>query len=574
MGQASYENGIACSNFTLTVMNLNTSENWNADIRAGYNYYKLVLDRSDVHAGDVLQFAARNTDADTINISEYQLNDTDRWSLQYNITFISVDVIVLILDPDGLIHYQPVYIKNESTATVFNATAIACELSNQTFESTGDNVTRVDGIERPSVHLYDESGGWTNATQNQRLKKGAIIIWSRGDEELPELSFVLLPDLSITGEMTIGSDPHVKFMTTVAATIANRGAPISDEFDVALVEDGKVIDIRTLPPLDSMEDTTVTFEWVAEDSGDHAIGIRIDPDDLVDELNEYDNDISRDVVVGETMIIKVPQDYQSIQDAVGNVTAYGVIYIDKGDYGGFTIKDTQSGIQVYDSDNISLTNLVVTHRSHSKNAYLLKIDNSVDCVISDNFMSGNQSPAYWAFRYATSGVLIVSDNNTLCRNTISNCQYTVKLQGDNNIVYANNLFFTEAGGNPEYPFSENTFALDAGHNNHWNSTIPISYRHNNKTFTNYIGNYWDGWIDEDLDDDGIWDAPYNISYTARHYPIWDPRYNISARDYYPLRKPYAEEYALNVKSISLFAEDNRCQSKSHDQLRGDRIKRG
>jgi hypothetical protein len=213
MGQASYENGIACSNFTLTVMNLNTSENWNADIRAGYNYYKLVLDRSDVHAGDVLQFAARNTDADTINISEYRLNDTDRWSLQHNITFISVDVIVLILDPDGLIHYQPVFTKNESTATVFNATAIACELSNQAFESTGNNVTRVDGIECPAVHLYDEPDRWTNVTYYQRLKKGDIIIWSREDEELPELSFVLLPDLSITGEMTIGSDPHAKFMT-------------------------------------------------------------------------------------------------------------------------------------------------------------------------------------------------------------------------------------------------------------------------------------------------------------------------------------------------------------------------
>jgi hypothetical protein len=159
MGQASYENGIACSNFTLTVMNLNTSANWNADARAGYNYYKLVLDRSDIHAGNVLQFAARNTDADTINISEYRLNDTDRWSLQYNITFISVDVIVLILDPDGLIHYQPIFMKNESTATVFNATAIACELSNQAFESTGNNVTRVDGIERPSVHLYDGRRG-------------------------------------------------------------------------------------------------------------------------------------------------------------------------------------------------------------------------------------------------------------------------------------------------------------------------------------------------------------------------------------------------------------------------------
>ncbi|MEA1944414.1 MAG: CARDB domain-containing protein [Euryarchaeota archaeon] len=584
MGQASYENGIPCSNFTLAITNLNTSDNWNADIRAGYNFYKLVLDGSDIHAGDVLQFYARNTDADTVNISEYRLNDTDRWGLQYNITFSSIDTIVLILDPDGLIHYQPVFMKNESAATVFNATAIACELSNQAFESAGNNVTRVDGIECPAVHLHNEPDGWTNATQDQRLKNEDVIIWSREDEELPELSFVLLPDLSITGEMTIGSDPHAKFMTIVEATIANRGTPVSDEFDVALVEDGRVIDIRTLPPLDSMEDTTVTFEWVPEDSGDHAIGIRIDPDDLVAELNEADNDISMDVVVEETMIIKLPHDYPGIQMALDNSTAYTVIHIDDGKYvGRVTIKDkhhlkligesgaiiavqggpsnadvigifnssdieldgfgvkadsTSAGVYpqkwriigVHDSNNISMRNLVLTHASWV--GYLISVDNSVDCVIADNFLSGSRSPADWAVRMATSGVLIASDNNTICRNTISNCQYTVKLEGDNNTIYANNLFFTEAGNSPE-----NAFAIDIGQNNHWNATVPVRYRYNNTTFTDYIGNYWDGWTDEDLDDDGIWNTPYNISNNTS--------------DDHPLRKPYAEEYALNVKSISL-----------------------
>jgi len=296
--------------------------------------------------------------------------------LQYNITFISIDVSVLILDPAGLIHYQPVFVKNESVATVFNATAIACELSNQTFESSGWNVTRVDGIEFPAVHLYDEPDGWTNATQDQHLKNGAIIIWSSEDEEIPELSFVLLPDLSITSEMTIGSDPYTKFMTTVAATIANRGAPASDEFDVALVEDGRVIDIRTLPPLDSMEATAVTFEWVPGDSGNHTIGIRIDPDGLVDETDEYDNDISRDVPVGETAIIEVPCDCPTVQMAVGNSTEYTVIHIDDGDYvGRVTIKD-KCHLKLIGRSGAT----IIVHGSPSGRAQnnLIEMDNSSD----------------------------------------------------------------------------------------------------------------------------------------------------------------------------------------------------
>jgi hypothetical protein len=288
--------------------------------------------------------------------------------------------------------------------------------------------------------------------------------------------------------MTIGSDPHAKFVTTVEATIANRGAPVSDDFDVALVEDGRVIDILTLPPLDSMEDTTVTFEWVAEDSGDHAIGIRIDPDDLVDELNEHDNDISMDVVVAETIIIEVPYDYPSIQDAVDNSTAYTVIHIDEGDYesrltitnrdhlkilgsgegtriiahgspagrsrpnligivnssdieldgfaarvdssyGGSIFPEGWRAINIRESEKISLTNLLLTHASWSDRSFLIRIEGSTDCLIADNFISGSLSPADWGSRFATSGVLIASDNNTICRNTISNCQYTVKLQG-------------------------------------------------------------------------------------------------------------------------------------------------
>ncbi|HDN65008.1 MAG TPA: hypothetical protein ENF23_01730, partial [Methanosarcinales archaeon] len=430
-----------------------------------------------------------------------------------------------------------------------------------------------------------------NATQDQRLKSGEIIIWSCEDEELPELSFVLLPDLSILGEMTIGSDPHAKFMTTVEATISNSGVPVSDDFDVALVEDSRVIDIRTLPPLDSRGDTTVTFEWAAEDSGDHTIGIRIDPDYLVNERDECNNEVSTDVAVQEAATIKVPYDYPTIQWAVDNSTEYTIIYIGEGEYEGRVIitdrdhlkllgsgediriivhggpvgrarpnligivgssdieldgfaamVDSSSGgsqfpegwraINIQESEKITLTNLLLTHASWDDRCPLIRIEGSTDCLIADNFISGSRSPAGWAVRMATSGVLIASDNTTICRNMISNCQYTVKLQGDNNTVYANNLFFSEAGNSPE-----NVFAIDAGHNNHWNSTIPRSYRYNNTTFVNYTGNYWDGWIAEDLDCDGIWDLPYNIS--------------DNASDYHPLRTPYAEEYALNIKSISL-----------------------
>ncbi|RZN36771.1 MAG: hypothetical protein EF813_06330 [Methanosarcinales archaeon] len=588
-GSAVYENGIVCGNFTVGITNLNTSRTWDAD--TSHNHYKLVLNRSDICSGDVLQFDSINRDAGTTNISTYTVSDADQLNLIHNITFKSVDAVVLILDSDETIHYQPLFLNRGSDFILMNATEIACGMLNQAFESSGGNVTGIDGIKSPVVHLYDsKSDGWTNVSEDHPLTAGDVIIWSCEDAELP----ALLPELSI-GELTVGSDLHTHFETTVGTTVMNRGATISGGFCVVLVDNGEVIDLRTLPSLSPMEEATVSFDWVTEDAGDHTIRIEIDYDNQVDEWYEDNNILSGDVVVGETLVIRVPDDYTTIQWAVDNSTTYTVIHVDEGDYesrltitnrdhlkilgsgedtriiahgspagrarpnligivgssnielDGFVVRvDSSYGsqfpegwraINITESEKISLTNLLLTHASWADSSSLIRIEGSTDCLIADNFMSGSLSPPSWGFRFATPGVLITSesDDNTIYNNMICDCCYTIKVQGNNNTIYANGLFFAEAGDSPE-----NTFAIDTGQNNHWNASSPLSYRHNNTTFVNYIGNYWDSWTGadpDDDDDDGILDVPHNISNNTS--------------DYYPLCKPYAEEYYLTIKSITL-----------------------
>ncbi len=585
-GSAVYENGMPCGNFTVGITNLNTSGTWDAD--TSHNHYKLVLDRSDLCFGDVLQFDSI-TDAGTMNISTYTVSDADQLSLIHNITFESVDAVVLILDPDETIHYQPLFLNRESDFILANATEIACEMLNQTFESSGGNVTRIDGIDHPIVHLYDSnSDGWTNVSKDHLLATRDVIIWSCEDVKLP----ALLPDLSISGDLIVGSDPHTHFETTVEATVMNKGATESGGFCVVFMDNGEVIDLRTLPSLSPRKEATISFDWVPEDAGDHTIGIELDYDDKVDEWYEDNNILSGDVIVEAARVIRVPDDYPTIQRAVDNSTTYTVIHIDEGDYesrltitnrdhlkilgsgedtriivhgspagrsrpnligivgssdielDGFAARVDSSHvgrepqgwrtINIQESEKISLTNLLLTHASWQDCGFLIRIEDSTDCLIADNFISGSPSPAGWGTRLATSGVLIASDsdNNTIYNNVICDCCYTIKVQGNNNTIYANGLFFTKAGNSPE-----NAFAIDIGQNNHWNASSPISYTFNNTTTVNYIGNYWDGWAGDDLDNDGIWDTPYEISDTAR--------------DFHPIRVPYSEEYHLKIRSITL-----------------------
>jgi parallel beta-helix repeat protein len=56
-------------------------------------------------------------------------------------------------------------------------------------------------------------------------------------------------------------------------------------------------------------------------------------------------------------------------------------------------------------------------------------------------------------------------------------------------------------------------------NNIWNSAEKITYTYNEKTYMNYMGNYWDDYTDVDADDDGIWDHPYPIDSDYDYYPL-------------------------------------------------------
>ena len=109
--------------------------------------------------------------------------------------------------------------------------------------------------------------------------------------------------------------------------------------------------------------------------------------------------------------------------------------------------------------------------------------------------------------------LWLSQRNRISRNSIrDNNFFGIYLRYSSN----NKIFLNDIVNN-----SPNVYSINS--NNFWNSTRPITYIYNNRTYRNYMGNYWGNYPGEDADDNGIGDTPYKV--------------NGNDYDYYPLIQP-------------------------------------
>jgi nitrous oxidase accessory protein NosD len=104
-----------------------------------------------------------------------------------------------------------------------------------------------------------------------------------------------------------------------------------------------------------------------------------------------------------------------------------------------------------------------------------------------------------------------SDNNSIFKNNCSeNDMGIFSVYANNNDVYLNNFMNNDVNaGSPE---SSNT----------WSSPSKITYTYNGKTYTNYLGNYWDDYSRSDNDNDGLGDASYRIDGIRDRYPLMEP----------------------------------------------------
>jgi len=196
-----------------------------------------------------------------------------------------------------------------------------------------------------------------------------------------------------------------------------------------------------------------------------------------------------------------------------------------------TFNDNFRGIHITaDSDDNLIENNIVFDNSDNG----INIDGSENNIIKGNLVKSNLRGIYltdWSknniiikniITLSTAqgvGVNHHSVNNIFTKNTIQNNTYGATTSGKDaydNIYYLNNFI-----NNIDNAYTEDQY------NNIWNSTKEVNYIYYSKNFLGKMGNYWDDYIGNDNDSNGIGDTPYN--------PLLPSTVD---KDYFPLMEPF------------------------------------
>ncbi|MCD4842741.1 MAG: right-handed parallel beta-helix repeat-containing protein [Methanosarcinales archaeon] len=144
-----------------------------------------------------------------------------------------------------------------------------------------------------------------------------------------ELSFDVLPDhdIAITSIDAPGST-EANSIVLVNATINNTGLNSESNIAVHFIVDGIGRSSTTIPFIESRSYTNVCFQWTAS-SVDGRHDLLIYAEHVVNETIEWNNKLTKIITIGD---IWVPDNYQTIQQAVNNAAAGDTIIIRDGIY--------------------------------------------------------------------------------------------------------------------------------------------------------------------------------------------------------------------------------------------------
>ena len=322
-GWVHYENEVECNNPSVNITNQNTSKEWPAKTRPGYNYYQIVLaNGTEINASERLQFnvtdgVGYNTTTRTVTQSDINKGVIFDFNLTLPTLALTVGVElapdddpetegVQVINPDYLTKNRTVTITANVTdvngyENITSAIAIITGPGNVTdspvslvFVSNSSLTTAIyNGTFNMSNHPEGEYKVEVNATNTDGFTGTGSM----------NFTYSYGPDLTVT---TISTPfyliPNVS--NTINAIIENIGAAPAAGFNVSLTVNDTLndtfIDIKTVSSLNASHNKSISFSWTPNREGNYTLTVMADSNHAVSESNETNNNYTRtpDVLVG------------------------------------------------------------------------------------------------------------------------------------------------------------------------------------------------------------------------------------------------------------------------------------
>ena len=124
------------------------------------------------------------------------------------------------------------------------------------------------------------------------------------------------PDLVLKDISLSPMQPVVDRDVNITVEVKNNGVIDASEFNVSLYIDGTLIGTETVSGLVSGGTKEVSFVWTPTSAGNYTLAVQVDPENKVDELNENNNEMSKNVTVVELLGDVTGDGYVNVLDVI------------------------------------------------------------------------------------------------------------------------------------------------------------------------------------------------------------------------------------------------------------------